>query len=280
MVAPAWFLHHPAPSLSAATNSCLQVLRGYAKRHRAPADPPSRQPSRPTVRFVFYGTVTLASLLFFLLLTHHAFCADYFPNLSRTHLDAGNNLLNKGELDDAIREFRAAVWLYPHNAEAYYNLGYALGRKGDLDGAIAAYQQAVQLKPNDPGYAEAYVNLAHALRQRGDLDGAIAAWRKAVRLKPEDNAARTNLGIALRTRGDLEQVIAAWQEAIRLQPDEALTYFSLGIALQQNPTPAGRTAAGHARPQPRFRVRASRSPARGPRSCTGRRVHRPDRSEP
>ena len=82
---------------------------------------------------------TAAAWVLMCLLSGPASPADFFPNLSQARLEAGKSLLNRGELDNAITEFRTAIQLQPGNADAHYNLGYALGRMGDVEGAIAAY---------------------------------------------------------------------------------------------------------------------------------------------
>ena len=81
------------------------------------------------------GTLGCIGIALFLFVSP-AISSDFFPNLSYTHLEAGKTLLNKGEVDEAINEFRVAIQLHPSNAEAHSNLGYALGRKGDPNGVL------------------------------------------------------------------------------------------------------------------------------------------------
>src|SRR5262249_5087763 len=51
----------------------------------------------------------------------------------------------------------------------------ALDDKGQLDEAVAEYRQAIRLKPD---YAEAHCNLGIVLRQQGRFDEALACLRR------------------------------------------------------------------------------------------------------
>ena len=72
----------------------------------------------------------------------------------------GNTLLDTGQIDEAIRQFREVIRLKPDNTEVHSNLGVALARKGQMDEAIGQFQEAIRLKPDD---AFAHDNLARAL---------------------------------------------------------------------------------------------------------------------
>ena len=79
------------------------------------------------------------------------------------HNNLGNDLLQKGRVDDAISQYQKALQIKPNYAEAHNNLGNALLQKGRVDDAIAQCQKALQIKPD---YAEAHNNLGNALCKR------------------------------------------------------------------------------------------------------------------
>ncbi|MEW5957586.1 MAG: tetratricopeptide repeat protein, partial [Chloroflexota bacterium] len=56
------------------------------------------------------------------------------------HFDQALNYLDQNELDEAIREFKAALLLSPGYTEAYYNLGVIYGQQGHWNAATRAYQ--------------------------------------------------------------------------------------------------------------------------------------------
>ena len=66
-------------------------------------------------------------------------------------------------------------------AEAYSNLGNVLKEKGQLKEALNNYRHAVKLKPD---FIDGYINLAAALVAAGDLEGAVQAYATALQYNP------------------------------------------------------------------------------------------------
>jgi tetratricopeptide (TPR) repeat protein/tRNA A-37 threonylcarbamoyl transferase component Bud32 len=151
------------------------------------------------------------------------------PKSPGVHLNLGNALHDRGDLQGAVAAYREAIRLKPDYAEAHSNLGITLRARGDLAGAEASYREAIRLKPD---FAEAHSNLGNSLVARGDLPGAEVACREAIRIRPDLAGAHHNLGVALRARGDLRGAEAAYREAIRLKPDLAEAHTDLGSALR------------------------------------------------
>jgi serine/threonine-protein kinase len=141
------------------------------------------------------------------------------PKSPGAHLNLGGALRRKGQLDDAIAEFREAIRLREDYAGAHTNLGAALYDKGRLDEAIldeaiAEYRQALRLNKDLP---EAHNNLGLALANKGQLDEAIAEYRQAIRIKKDYADAHCNLGATLHSKGQLDEAIDEFRAAIRLQ---------------------------------------------------------------
>ena len=74
-----------------------------------------------------------------------------------------------------------AIKQNPMLAEAYSNLGNVLKEKGQLKEALANYRHAVKLKPD---FIDGYINLAAALVAAGDLEGAVQAYATALQYNP------------------------------------------------------------------------------------------------
>ena len=70
------------------------------------------------------------------------------------HAENGQQLLKRGKLEDASREFNRARELDPFYVKAHVGLGIALARKGDLAGATAAMDQARRIAGNSQEIAE------------------------------------------------------------------------------------------------------------------------------
>jgi tetratricopeptide (TPR) repeat protein len=61
------------------------------------------------------------------------------------HVTNGQQLLRRGKVDDACREFARAKELDPQFPLAYVGLGIALGRKGDLENGLKNLDHARRL---------------------------------------------------------------------------------------------------------------------------------------
>ena len=136
----------------------------------------------------------------------------------------------KGQLDDANRAVPAGPSeLNPDYAEARYNLGMALGLRGQLDEAVEQYREATKIKPD---YVEAYNNLGNILFRKGQLDEAITQYRKAIEIKPDYAEFHYNLGVALGLVGKLEEAVREYQRTLELAPNSDQAHFRYGQALQ------------------------------------------------
>src|SRR6476659_8506364 len=127
------------------------------------------------------------------------------------HNNLGFLFLRRGEVDNAISEFQAALDIRSRNTATHYSLGAALiqnnignafARKQLWDEAIDHLQEAVTLRPD---YADAYFNLGSVLFQQGRIDQAIAQWQKALTIRPTDAEAHRSLASALRKEGKLKE---------------------------------------------------------------------------
>jgi tetratricopeptide (TPR) repeat protein len=140
----------------------------------------------------------------------------------------GDALLEKGQTDDAIRQFQVVIRLKPNDADAYNNLGNALGKSGRIDEAISQYHEALRLKPDN---ASAHYSLGAALEAKGQTDEAISQYQEVLRFKPDDVPAHNNLGNAFLNQGRTDEAIRQYQETLRLKPDYAQAHNNLGVAL-------------------------------------------------
>jgi Flp pilus assembly protein TadD len=150
------------------------------------------------------------------------------PDYVLAHNNLGVAVVKKGQLDEGIRQYQEAIRLKPDYAFAHSNLGIALVRKGQIDEGIREFQEAIRLKP---GFVVAHYNLGIALVRKGQSDAAIREFEEAIRLKPDYADAHNNLGIALNKEGQIDEAIREFREAIRLKMDYALAHSNLGIGL-------------------------------------------------
>jgi tetratricopeptide (TPR) repeat protein len=146
------------------------------------------------------------------------------------HYNLGNDLLQKGRVDEAIAQYQKALQIKPDKEEACNNLGNALLQKGSVDEAIAYSQKTLQINPE---FAEAHYNLANALLQKGSVNEAIAHFQTALQINPDYADAHNNLGYALIQNGSVDKAIAHFQKALQINPDYADARNNLSNALIQ-----------------------------------------------
>ena len=83
-----------------------------------------------------------------------------------------------------------AIKQNPLLAEAYSNLGNVFKERGQLAEALDNYRHAVRLKPD---FIDGYINLAAALVAAGDMEGAVQAYVSALQYNPVRNFIWNNL---------------------------------------------------------------------------------------
>jgi len=151
------------------------------------------------------------------------------PQYELAHKNLADALVQKGRFDDAIRHYRESLRLEPRQEAVQYKLANVLHRQGDVDGAIACYVALLRLKPDS---AVAHFNLGTLLMSRNRLDEAVFEFREAIRLKPDVAEMHNNLGAALFKQGKTDQAILHYTEALRLKPDFANARRNLDAAMQ------------------------------------------------
>ena len=115
-------------------------------------------------------------------------------------------------------------------AMALYNLGVSLEQRGDIEQAMTNYRGALAA---DPGFVQAHVNLGALLAGGGQLEEGIAHERAALRLRPEDSMAHANLANALFELGRLDEAEQHYRSALRAEPDLAMAQQGLGALLEE-----------------------------------------------
>jgi tetratricopeptide (TPR) repeat protein len=123
--------------------------------------------------------------------------AEYLTNL-------GTALLRQDKIDEAVKQFEAAITVAPEHAPARVGLADALHEKNDPDASIAYFEEAVRREPLNPG---ALTHLSKAMIDAGRHKDAINVLFKAMALKIDYAPAHTNLGIAFHEMGMLEEAV-------------------------------------------------------------------------
>ena len=106
---------------------------------------------------------------------------DKAPGFVPLYCLLGDIYSSLGRFDDAITEYKMAIWLDSLNIPAYRHLCRAYEDLGDYDNAVEIYEKLIQIMPNMP---EFHSNLANILYIKGDVDGAVSHFQTAITLNP------------------------------------------------------------------------------------------------
>jgi len=115
---------------------------------------------------------------------------DVQNQLTGTLMMYAVDLVEKGETQQAVDQYREALRINPQLLPAWNNLGNLLNDLGQQEDAIQCYKTALSI---DAHYAKAHANLARLLAARGDLAGAARHYQDAVEADPTYLKAQVNL---------------------------------------------------------------------------------------
>ena len=134
----------------------------------------------------------------------------------------------RGETDNAIEDFTAALRYGPKFAKAYDNRGIAYISKGMADQAFADFSKAIEL---DPDYYDAYNNRGIIYGFHNEFDKAIADFSQAIALKSDYERAYLNRGIAYVQTRSFPLAIKDFDKVLELNPGDAATLEKRNQAL-------------------------------------------------
>lgn len=153
---------------------------------------------------------------------------EKYPGDFLAHYNLAALLQYRGDIDEALPLYRAALSIEPKNATAHNSVGSALLIKADFAGAIVEFRAALNA---DPGYANARYNLAHALAIQGDLATAASEYKQFLSAKPDDAEAQAALGTVYFKLGQYADSLRCLRESARLNPGDADVQANLGTLL-------------------------------------------------
>lgn len=136
-----------------------------------------------------------------------------------------------GQYDDAITEYKTAIWMDSLNIPAYRHLCQTYEEQGDYDSAVDIYHKLIEILPTMP---EFHSNLANIHYLKGEAEEAISHYQAAITLNPNKkwtSIISQTLGFVHQQIGkDVDAAISAYQSAYLLTPDDIDIYVNLGSA--------------------------------------------------
>lgn len=153
------------------------------------------------------------------------------PGFAPLYCVLGDIYLSTGYFEDAITEYKMAIWLDSFNIAAYRHLCRAYEEQGDYNQAIEVYNKLIAMAPNIP---DLYSNLANIYYIKGEFDLAISNYQTAITLNPNKTwtsvIAQTMGFVYQENKSDPDAAISAYQTAYVLTPDDIDIYVNLGSA--------------------------------------------------
>lgn len=114
------------------------------------------------------------------------------------------------------------------SAEKFYGRGLDFSTKGDLNEAISNYKMALNM---DSDFAPARNALGYAFFLKGELNISIKHFKKVIKINPNSSSAHSILGYALAEAGELDEAILEFRRALELEPDNINAREALEKAL-------------------------------------------------
>ena len=158
------------------------------------------------------------------------------------HVNLGVALEQKGKLNEALAEYRAAEQLAPELYHIHYNLGNLLDNLGHPNEALIEYRWAVLLNPSLPSL---HNGEGMILAELGRFDEGLCQFKEASRLDPTYPWAHLEIGKLRLKQGRDAEAIDELRAALRIDPDnfQILAYTAHVLAADENPQIRdGRTA--------------------------------------
>ncbi|KMQ93160.1 udp-n-acetylglucosamine--peptide n-acetylglucosaminyltransferase [Lasius niger] len=152
------------------------------------------------------------------------------PLLAEAYSNLGNVYKERGQLPEALENYRHAVRLKPDFIDGYINLAAALVAAGDMEQAVQAYVTALQYNPDLYCVRSDLGNLLKALAR---LDEAKACYLKAIETRPDFAVAWSNLGCVFNAQGEIWLAIHHFEKAVALDPNFLDAYINLGNVLKE-----------------------------------------------
>lgn len=187
--------------------------------------------------------------------------SGYEPSLARWHLARGLAAARKGNLNEAVEKFRAAIAAEPSFASARQKYAKALHELGRLDEARTeildslSHEKSIESleilgrieagRKNPAGLRSAFDQLDSAgypdsgnlnmfgifFAEAGDLQSATSAFTKALQVDPSNTDAAKNLALARRNSGQAPEALALLRDASEKDPSDGAIAYALAQQL-------------------------------------------------
>lgn len=127
-----------------------------------------------------------------------------YPHSAIARGERGTWLVNSGRLDEAEREFLAALRTMPNYVYPHLMLGVTYAKRGEVERAIAAYRTALEFRP---AFVEARIRLGLAYEALGQVDHALVEYDRAIQDDPGASPAILFSALILARKGHAPEAL-------------------------------------------------------------------------
>lgn len=131
----------------------------------------------------------------------------------------GNDMMLSGKVDDAIKDYEAAIALKQDYINAYVSLATAYEQQSNTNKATDIYALLVQSSPNNVDYLYNYARLIYNRNNKGDRDTAEKIWLKIVEVQPNYSNALYSLGYLYENRKEKGLAVEYYSRVLTLNPN-------------------------------------------------------------
>jgi tetratricopeptide (TPR) repeat protein len=157
------------------------------------------------------------------------------PGSARMHQITAHELTRRGNDEEAIAHYRAALKLDPRLPGAHFELAETLNDAGDADGAQKEYQAALAVDPFDE---KSECRLGEFAFRASDLKAAAEHFSRALQLQANDADAAAGMARTLIAMNQPDKAVPLLERAVKLEPFDAPFHYHLAMVYRS----LGRTA--------------------------------------
>ncbi len=152
------------------------------------------------------------------------------PDLAAVHSSLGDIYRFEQRYAEATPEYDAAIALYTEDRPAqwsvYFARGITLERQGRWDDAERDFRKALELFPDQPSVLN-YLGYSY-VEKRQNLDEALDMIQRAVAARPYDGYIRDSLGWVYYRLGRYDEAVREMERAVELMPVDPVLNDHLG----------------------------------------------------
>jgi tetratricopeptide (TPR) repeat protein len=147
-----------------------------------------------------------------------------------SHFNWGSAYGEKGDMSNAIKEYKLALSYDPNLADAYLGLGTLYRKQGKYTQALQEFEKALSFGADS---AITLYNRGMIYSTFGLLDKAEKDYKLSIALRHNDHFPHYLLGGIYLDKGRWEQAITEQQLALQYNPEFAPSYYELGLIYQR-----------------------------------------------